>query len=552
MKYLLIALFLSLVNQFVVGQSDLFNQNITYSRQDSLRGSITSERVWWDLKHYDLKVSVDAEKRSIKGSNTITYKVLSFGDKLQIDLQFPMRISGVIQDGEKLEVVDKGNAHFVLLKKQQKEGELLKLEVQFEGSPTIAANAPWDGGFTWTVDSNGTPFIANSNQGIGASVWWPCKDHGYDEPEEGLNLSITVPDDLIAVGNGRLIDTIQDGDMKTFIWKVINPINNYGVNINIGDYVNFSEVYKGEKGDLDMEYWVLRENLEKAKKHFKQAPMTIEAFEHWFGPYPFYEDSYKLVEVPYLGMEHQSSVTYGNKYQNGYSGRGNRSLDLSGTGIGLKWDYIIIHETGHEWFANNITVKDIADLWIHEGFTAYSESLYTEYHFGKEDGARYLIGTRRGIANQSPVIGDYDVNKKGSGDMYSKGSNILHTLRQIINNDEKWRSILRGLNETYYHSTVTTKQIENFIAKESGLDLSSFFDQYLRNAPIPRLEYKIRNKTIAYRWLNVVEGFEMPLDVKIDGKDKRLIVTTAWKEVKGSELAIDLNYYITASASSND
>ena len=498
-----------------------------------MRGSITPERAWWDLKHYDLEVSVDIENKSIKGINTITYEVLNSKHRMQIDLQSPMKIIEVRQNGKKLKVVDEGNAHFVLLKRKQNKGELLKLEVRFEGTPLVAANAPWDGGFTWTTDSNGLPFVANSNQGIGASIWWPCKDHGYDEPDDGLQLSITVPKGLTAVGNGRLTETFHEKDESTFVWKVINPINNYGVNVNIGDYVNFSEVYNGEKGQLDLDYWVLRGNFEKAKVHFKQVPMTIEAFEHWFGPYPFYEDSYKLVEAPYLGMEHQSSVTYGNNYKNGYNGRGNNSLDLSGTGIGLKWDYIIIHETGHEWFANNITVKDIADLWVHEGFTVYSESLYTEFHFGLEDGVKYLIGTRRGISNYSPIIGVYDVNKEGSGDMYSKGSNILHTLRQIISDDDKWRLILRGLNEEFYHSTITSKQIEEYIAKESGLTLEEFFDQYLRNTSIPTLEYEISNGIIKYRWVNVIEGFEMPIDVKIDGKDKRLAVTTAIQVEKG-------------------
>ena len=234
------------------------------------------------------------------------------------------------------------------------------------------------------------------------------------------------------MSNGRLkkITELDDGT-RTFDWFVTNPINNYGVNINIGDYVNFSEVYKGEKGDLDIDNYVLSYNLEKAKDQFKQVPMMIEAFEYWFGPYPFYEDSFKMVEVPYLGMEHQSSITYGNKYQNGYLGR-----DLSGSGWGLKFDYIIIHEGGHEWFANNITYKDVADMWVHEGFTCYSENLYVDYFFGKDASAEYVIGTRRGISNKKPIIGQYDVNREGSGDMYSKGANLLHTIRQLTNNDE--------------------------------------------------------------------------------------------------------------------
>lgn len=529
------------------GQSDLFNQDITYSRQDTLRGSVTEERAWWDLKHYELSVDVDIENKSISGKNIVTYQVLEPGSVLQIDLQDPMKITRVTQGGKDLEVTKEGNAHFIQLRNTQEQGSVEKLSVEFEGTPRIAVNAPWDGGFSWSKDSNGKPFVANSNQGLGASVWWPCKDHGYDEPEDGLLLTISVPNDLVAVGNGRLIDKKVKGDKAIFTWKVINPINNYGVNVNIGDYVNFSEVYEGEKGNLDMDYWVLIENLKKAKDQFKDAKRTIEAFEYWFGPYPFYEDSYKLVEVPYLGMEHQSSVTYGNSYKNGYNGRGRGSFDWSGTGWGLKWDYIIVHETGHEWFANNITSKDIADMWIHESFTSYSETLFTEYHFGKSAGDEYVVGTRRVIANQSPIIGDYDVNKEGSSDMYFKGNNILHTLRQIINDDDKWRSILRGLNEEFYHRTVTTQQVENYIAQQAEMDLTKFFDQYLRNASIPRLEYKSANGKTSYRWADVIENFEMPLDVKIEGEVRRLNVTTEWNEVAGTALEVDVNYYINYS-----
>ena len=394
---------------------------------------------------------------------------------MQIDLQAPMEITKVMQDGDELNVRHDGNAHFVTLKSNQTVGAVKSLAVYYKGNPKEAIRAPWDGGLSWKKDANGNHFVATSCQGLGASVWWPNKDHMYDEVDSML-ISVTNPKDLMNVSNGRLRNVaINNDNTVTSHWFVNNPINNYGVNINIGDYVNFSEVYQGEKGPLDMDYYVLRDHLETAKTHFKDAPKMMKAFEHWFGPYPFYEDSFKLVEVPYLGMEHQSSVTYGNQYKKGYLGR-----DLSGTGLGLKFDFIIIHEAGHEWFANNITNKDIADMWIHEGFTAYSENLFLDYYFGKEASADYVIGTRRNIRNGSPIIGEYNVNHEGSGDMYYKGANMLHTLRQLLEDDEKWRQILRGLNKTFYHKTVTTQEIERLYKSTNRYRFICIFQSILK------------------------------------------------------------------------
>lgn len=515
----------------------------TYMRQDSLRGSITKERAWWDLLKYNLTVAVDPENQSIKGSNIIKYKVLEPNKVIQIDLQPPMAIGIVTQEGKPLEVTHEGNAHFIKLVKEQIPGDINEIKIEYSGKPPEAKNAPWDGGFSWKKDANQKHFIATSCQGIGASLWWPCKDHMYDEPDNGMIISVNVPGDLIAVSNGRLkSEKKEKNKTKTFTWEVVNPINNYGVNINIGDYVHFSEKYAGEKGPLDMDYWVLRSNLDKAKVHFEDAKRMMKAFEYWFGPYPFYEDSYKLVEVPYLGMEHQSSTTYGNGYQNGYLGR-----DLSGTGWGLKWDYIIIHESGHEWFANNITYKDMADMWIHEGFTMYSESLFVEYYYGKEAGAEYTKGIRMNISNTQPMIGDYDVNGSGA-DMYNKGNNMLHTLRQIVNDDEKWRAMLRGLNKEFYHQTVTTKQIEEYIASSLGLKLDAFFNQYLRDIRIPVFEYAIRDGKLSYHWTNCIRGFDMPVKVLINGKDVLLNPTRQTKSEKiepgVNTLTVDSNYYV--------
>ncbi|WP_166924174.1 M1 family metallopeptidase [Flavobacterium poyangense] len=532
---------------FATNAQGLLNKSeTTFTHQDTLRGSITKERAWWDLKYYHLNVKVNPSKKTITGSNTIRYTVLSAGTKMQIDLQEPMQIYKVTQDGKEQKFVRDGNAFFIELTAAQKVGDKKEIIVSFGGKPKEAINPPWDGGITWKKDKNGKDFIASSCQGLGASVWWPNKDHMYDEVENML-ISVNVPGDLTDVSNGRLQGVKKEKDgTRTFNWYVANPINNYGVNINIGDYVHFSEKYKGEKGDLDCSYYVLRDNLDKAKEHFKDAPKMLKAFENWFGPYPFYEDSYKLVEAPYLGMEHQSSVTYGNEYKNGYLGN-----DLSGTGWGMKFDFIIIHESGHEWFANNITYKDIADMWIHESFTNYSESLFVEYYYGKEAGAEYVIGCRRNIQNDKPIIGNYEVNNEGSGDMYPKGANMLHTIRQIVNDDAKWKSILRGLNSTFYHQTVTTKQIEDYMNTQSGIDLSKIFNQYLRSTKIPVFEYMFKDGQLGYHWTNCVNKFDMPVKVTVDGKEIWLKPTQEWKsekiESKDPKLVVDKNFYVTTS-----
>lgn len=511
-----------------------------FTHQDTLRGSITPERAWWDLNYYHLDIEVRPDQKFISGSNLIRYKVLDAQKVLQIDLQPPLKISKVIQDGKTLEVKSVGNAHFITLKKKQIKGEYNEIVVYYSGHPKEAENAPWDGGFSWDTDNNGKHFVATSCQGLGASAWWPNKDHMYDEVDS-MAISVKVPKGLIDVSNGRLRNV--DKETNTFHWFVANPINNYGVNVNIGDYVHFGEKYQGEKGILDMDYYVLRDNLNKAKEQFKQAPMTLKAFEYWFGPYPFYEDSYKLVEVPYLGMEHQSSVTYGNHYQNGYLGG-----DLSASGWGLQFDYILIHESGHEWFANNITYKDIADMWIHESFTCYSENLYLDYHFGANAAEEYVIGLRRNIRNNIPIIGPYGVNQEGSGDMYYKGANMLHTIRQLVNDDEKWRKVLRGLNRDFYHQTVTSAQIENYLIDQTGIELSPIFEEYLRTTMIPSLEYTITDSTLKYRYTNVVDGFKMPIRIYIDGQEHWLTPNPDWqtKTFKGnlSTFKVDRNFYV--------
>ncbi|QXP74374.1 M1 family metallopeptidase [Tenacibaculum sp. AHE15PA] len=530
-----------LISFSLLAQTSLFEHTKTFTKQDSLRGSITPERIWWNLTYYHLDITVNPDKKFINGKNTVQYKVLKPHNVLQIDLQAPLKITKVIQNGKKLKVVTDGNAHFIHLKDIQQIGNINSLDVYYEGHPKVAKNAPWDGGFSWKKDENGNHFAATSCQGLGASVWWPNKDHMYDEVDS-MAISVRVPKNLMNVSNGKLRKTEQHNDnTTTYHWFVNNPINNYGVNVNIGDYVHFSEKYNGEDGMLDMDYYVLRDNLEKAKKQFKDAPKMMKAFEHWFGKYPFYEDGFKLVEAPYLGMEHQSSVTYGNKYMNGYLGR-----DLSGTGWGLKFDFIIIHESGHEWFANNITNIDIADMWIHESFTAYSENLFLDYYYGKKASKEYVIGTRRSVQNDIPIIGQYNVNSEGSGDMYYKGANMLHNIRTLINDDEKWRQILRGLNTVFYHKTVNTKQVENYISQQSGIDLSTIFDQYLRTVKIPVFEYKIENNKLSYRWNSVVADFNMPLNIFVNDKKQQLNPTEKWLtiSINSNEIIVDDNFYV--------
>lgn len=530
---------------FLLITISLTAQKDNFTRQDTLRGTITKERIWWDLKYYHLDVQIFPKTKSIKGKNTVKYTVLKPHQVLQIDLQQPLKITKVTQNGKELKVVSEINAHFIHLKDKQKVGDINSLIVYYEGKPKEAIRAPWDGGFSWKKDKNGLDFIATSCQGLGASVWWPNKDHMYDEVEN-MDISVRVPSHLMNISNGKLKNIEKHNDKTTtYHWTVKNPINNYGVNVNIGDYTHFSEKYQGEDGELDLDYFVLSYNKDKAIEHFKDAPKMMKAFEHWFGKYPFYEDGFKLVEVPYLGMEHQSSVTYGNQYKKGYLGR-----DLSGTGHGLKFDFIIIHEAGHEWFANNITYIDMADMWIHESFTAYSENLFLDYYYGKKVASEYVIGTRNNVRNDKPIIAPYNVNASGSGDMYYKGANMLHTIRTIINDDTKWRQILRGLNKTFYHKTVSTQEVENYIITQSGIDFSKVFDQYLRDKRIPAFEYSINNKQLKYRWNNSVSGFDMPIEIMVNNNHIKLLPTSNWKTLKLKDsktlIKVNPNYYITS------
>lgn len=514
-----------------------------FTHQDTLRGSITPERAWWDLTYYHLDIAVNPTDSTINGTNTVAYRVLKPSKIMQIDLQEPMKILRVVQNNADLAFRREGNVYWIDIPDNQEQGKIYSVVISYGGKPQVSVAPPWSGGITWKKDKSGLPFIASACQGDGASLWWPCKDHMYDEPDSML-ISVNVPGNLMDVSNGRLRSVVkQKNKTKTYNWFVANPINNYGVNINIGDYTNFSEVYKGEKGSLDCNYYVLKDDLEKARIQFKQATMMLEAFEHWIGPYPFYEDGFKLVEVPYLGMEHQSSVTYGNGFKNGY-----RGTDLSNSGWGLKFDFIIIHESAHEWFANSITYEDVADMWVHESFANYAENLYVEYFFGKEAGTEYVLGTRTNIVNDKPIIGIYNVNHEGSGDMYYKGGNMLHMIRQMVNDDEKWRGILRGLSKDFYHQVVKGSQIENYMIEKTGIDLKPVFDQYLRDVRVPIFEYYVKGNILTYRWINCIRGFSMPLKIYIAGKEQIIKPTGLPSKLKldvdNAEIKVDPNYYV--------
>jgi aminopeptidase N len=554
-----VRLFVTICSFALVGFTQLATAQLmakkeTFTHADTLRGSLNPNRDWWDVLRYDITVKPDFEKKTIKGEAIIIFKVIKDGQNMmQVDLQEPLIVDSVKIFYNKLH-----NTFITVNFKQEKNTVIITspysfkkgwedfMLISYHGKPKEAIRPPWDGGWIWRKDAKGNPWMSVACQGLGASAWYPCKDYQGDEPDNGASLTMIVPDTLVAVANGRLVkseeamrqagkeverqrgnETSQISNLKSFTWEVKNPINNYLIIPSIGKYVNFIDTLMGEKGKLDLSYWVLDYNLDKAKEQFKQAKLMLRAFEYWFGPYPFYEDSYKLVESPHLGMEHQSATAYGNKFGNGYLGR-----DLSGSGWGLKWDYIIVHESGHEWFANNITTNDIADMWVHEGFTDYSETLFTEYYYGKEAGNDYNYGQRKGIQNDQPIIGPYGVNKEGSGDMYPKGANLIHTIRHAINNDSLFRQILRGLNKDFYHKTVTTQQVENYISKKAGINFQKTFDQYLRNIQIPQLNYVIdtAKATVSLNWSNCIDGFDMPITIM--PTNKHLKVTTKSQNFK--------------------
>jgi aminopeptidase N len=526
--------------------AQLMDGRTTYTRADTLRGTLSPLRSCYDINYYHLDVKISVDEKSVQGSNEFHFRAATDFTRLQFDLFSNLKVDKVIYNNQELPYQREFNAVFVDFPKTIKKGTRDKFTVLYSGNPVIARRPPWDGGFIFSKDKAGDPWISVACQGFGASSWWPNKDHQSDEVDS-LLISISVPEGLQEISNGRLRSITREADgYQKYNWFVGNPINNYSVSFYIGKYAHWSDTYKGEEGNLSLDFWSLKEDSTKARPHWDaDVKRMIKSFEYWFGPYPFYKDGYKLVQAPHLGMEHQSAVAYGNQFKTGYLGR-----DLSGTGWGLKFDFITVHESGHEWFGNNITAKDIADMWIHESFTNYSEALFLESEYGKQAATEYVEGLRKIIANDIPIVGNYNVNKEGSGDMYPKGANMLHTIRQLIDNDDKFRQLLRGLNKTFYHQTVTTQQIENYMTKKSGLDLSKIFDQYLRTTKIPVLSYHIRDGKLNYRWTNTIDGFEMPVKVSLKPGSFTLIRPAAeWKTVtvqgiSEADFKADPNFYV--------
>ncbi|HET7361393.1 MAG TPA: M1 family metallopeptidase [Salinimicrobium sp.] len=511
------------------GFAQILGEGTKYTKADTLRGSLRPERNY-DVLKYHIKLKVEPEKKYISGSNTITFKVPENLPVMQVDLFKNMQVDSIIYHQEPQEFTRKFNAVFIEFEEPIPGNITDSIQFYYSGNPVVAKNAPWDGGLVWSEDKNGNPWIATAVQGTGASLWYPNKDHQSDEPEEAL-IEVAVPNGLMNVSNGRLVGKkdLENG-YTLWSWKVTNPINNYGISLNIADYAHFSDSYK----NLDLNYYVLPYNLEKAKEQFEEVKAMMECFYKKLGPYPFVEDGYKLVETPFLGMEHQSAVAYGNQYKNGYLGR-----DLSGTGIGLKWDFIIIHESAHEWFGNSITAADIADMWIHEGFTTYAESVYIECRWGKEKALEYLQGIRKNILNETTIIGDYGVNSSGSGDMYYKGANLLNTIRSIYNNDELWWDTMRDYVKTYKHEIINTQITEDFFDAATPVNLEPVFDQYLRHADLPQLQFKKENGKLLYRWEADVENFTMPIDIFINGTEKRIFPTEKWQELTKENIDLD-------------
>lgn len=515
MKKLLLLAFVGLGIQQIPAQET--------TRRDTLQGGLRFERTCFDVQRYNLDIQVLPRTKKIEGNNEIIFKVVDNTSKIQIDLFENMQIDSIIWNTKKLTYKREFDAVFVKFPSELPKGSTQNIKVYYQGNPKVAKNAPWDGGFVYSNDSKKQPWIGVAVQGTGASLWYPVKDTQTDEPDNGASVKVAVPDGLMNVSNGRFLGSEKLANNFTrWNWEVKNPINTYNITLNIGDYVHIHDNHNG----LDLDYYVLRENEEKARKHFEDdvKPM-LDCFQSKFGKYPFWEDGYKLVETPYLGMEHQSAVAYGNKYKKGYMG-----FDMSGTGVGMKFDYITIHETGHEWFGNSITSKDIADMWIHEGFTTYTETVFVECTQGYDAAMKYINGQSKNVRNDKPIIGQFGVNREGSGDMYYKGSLLLNTLRHVINNDTKWWAILLKYSETYKKQIIDTPTVIAFFNAETGRNLTPIFNQYLNHKSIPQLEIKGFKNRFQYRWKTDEPNFEMPVDIMIHGRKVRLNATNEWKK----------------------
>jgi aminopeptidase N len=520
-------------NVIVLGFAILGFQSLSaqFTRKDSLQGGLRPERTCYDVTHYDLNIKINPDEKSISGYNDIAFKIVNSTKKIQVDLFKNMQVDSIVFNSKKISFKREFNAVFLEFPMLLTPKSQQTIRFYYSGKPIVAKRAPWDGGFVFTNDAQGKPWIGVACQGTGASLWYPVKDSQSDEPDFGATLRIAVPKGLTAVANGRFVGSEDiENNYSRWEWEVKNPINTYDINVTIADFVHFHDNYKG----LDLDYYVLRDSEERARKQFEGVKPMLDCFQSKFGDYPFAEDGYKLVETPYLGMEHQSAIAYGNMYLKGYLGK-----DRSRTGIGLNFDYIIVHESGHEWFGNSITAKDIADMWLHESFTTYSEAVYVECQYGYDQGQIYINGLKNTVNNDGPIIGKYGVNNEGSGDMYSKGALMLNTIRHLVNDDEKWWKMLFLYNEKFRHQIIEGQTAINFFNTESGMDLTKVFKQYLYYGTLPRLEYRMNNDQLEYHWIAMVEDFDMPIDIKIHGEKIRIQPTTQWVTSKHTINSLD-------------
>lgn len=515
---------------------------------DTLRGTLSPIRSCFDVTYYNLQLKVDVEEKSISGVNHIHFKNVEDFDSIQIDLFANMTIDSVLFKGKKLQFNRLFDAVFLVFPDKMVKGKNGRISVYYHGVPTQAKNAPWDGGFVWKKDSNGKPWVGVACEGTGASLWWPNKDHLSDEPDS-MRVLIKTPLNVSCVSNGNLRSKRLTSEGAEHEWFISYPINNYNVSINIGNYRHFADEYasKIRLGDtLELDYYVLKENFDKAKKQFQIVPEMLDCFEEAFGPYPFYDDGYALVETPYLGMEHQSAIAYGNKYMSGYLGRHPE---------GMEFDYIIIHETGHEWWGNNVSMKDAADMWIHESFCTYSEAVYVECRYGYDKMLDYLNYQKSFINNRSPIYGVYGLNHEGNGgDMYYKGAWMIHTFRNVINNDSLFRSILKGIQEEFAYQTVDGEQMINYINQKAEYNYTPFFNQYLKFSEVPILEFRWEKKSIQMRWKAGATGFRMPVvyETSKGGQSRILVNNQDWvsislkkRELKSLRFREDLMLYLT-------
>lgn len=493
---------------FLCGGFQAYSQQKNFTRYDYLHGKLNPMRTCIDVKQYEITVKVEPDKKYISGHNDITFLTKSDFQRLQLDFSWEMKIDSIVYGNMPLRYHRDSNATFVDFGFKVKKNQLRRLKVYFSGNPHVAQRAPWDGGFVWKHDASGNDWVGMACEGIGASIWLPCKDHWSDEADS-VKMHLIVPEHLTGVSNGRLVKEHDAGNgFRQFDWRTTSTINNYNISINIGRYAHIHDEYTAHftaiEKPLTLDYYVLEYNKEKALSHFEQVKRMMECYEKFFGPYPFWEDGYKLVETPYWGMEHQSCVAYGNNYEN------NR----------YNFDFIIIHETAHEWFGNSITASDPADMWIHESFTTYAESVFVEYTQGKETAVQYLKDQKRNIESKEPMIGPYHVYYHGrtDNDIYYKGSWMLHTLRHVVDNDSLWFATLKSFSTHFKKQVVNTPQVTGFLSLKIGKNLMPFFNQYLYKSTLPVFEYQIKRRDedlleIKYRWSNIVKGFEMPVKV---------------------------------------